>query len=212
MGSTPTSGTSFCYSSHVAGGRARPGAGAPFALAVLLLTATPLPAKVTARQGPLSPWDRGKEGAPAGVSFQSPMVLHVPFPALATADDGETLWVEDLSAFDCRGVRIHQLSLTPALRRDGRVRLDPVFMFQVEPEADTRVSVHLELLDGEKLIGGWWLRDFSTEDGHARVGKITSAVLREDVFRDLRAGRPALRLTVETHRGERRTEAPYATR
>jgi len=140
------------------------------------------------------------------------MVLDVPVPALATADDGQTLWVEDLSAFDCRGVRIHQLSLTPALRRDGRVRLDPVFMFQVEPEADTRVSVHLELLDGEQPMGGWWLRDLSMEEGHSRVGKITSAVLREEVFRDLQAGRPVLRLTVETHRGERKSEAPFATR
>jgi hypothetical protein len=149
----------------VAGGRARPGAGAPFALAVLLLTATPLPAKVTARQGPLSPWDHGKEGAPAGVSFQSPMVLDVPLPALATAGDGRDAVGGGPVRVRLPGVRIHQLSLTPALRRDGRVRTRSVFMFQVEAEADTRVSVHLELLDGEQSMGGWWLRDFSMRKG-----------------------------------------------
>jgi hypothetical protein len=43
------------------------------------------------------------------------------------------------------------------------------------------------------------------------VGKITSAVLREEVFRGLQAGHPALRLTVETHAGAQ-SEAPFATR
>jgi hypothetical protein len=128
------------------------------------------------------------------------MVLDVPLPALATARDGEALWIEGLSAYDCRGVRVNQLSLTPGLRRDGRVRLDPMFVFQVEPGADTSVSVHLELLDGEEVVGGWWLRDFSTVEGHSRVGKITSAVLREESYRALQRGRPALRLTVETRR------------
>jgi hypothetical protein len=184
---------------------------APWLLAALLVVDSPLSAKVTARQGPLSPWDRGREGAPAGVSFQSPMVLDVPLPGLTTARDGETFWVEDLSAFDCRGVRIHQLSLTPSPRRDGRVRLDPLFVFEVEPGADTRVSVHLELLDGDAVVGGWWLRDFNVEEGHSRVGRVTSAVLKEDAFRTLQRGRPALRLTVETRRGEK-SEAPFATR
>jgi len=184
---------------------------APLALVALVLAGSPAPAKVTARQGPLSPWDHGKQGAPAGVSFQSPMVLDVPLPDLATLRDGETLWVEDLSQFDCRGIAIHQLSMTPGVRRDGRVRLDPLFVFQVEPGADPRVSVHLELLDGERVVAGWWLRDFSTAEGHSRVGKITSAVLREDLYRALQKGRPALRLTVETGHGER-SEAPFATR
>ena len=183
----------------------------PLALVVLLAGSSPLLAKVVARQGPLSPWDHRKEGAPAGVSFQSPMVLDVPLPGLATARDGERLWVEDLSAFDCRGVRIHQLSMTPALRKDGRVRLDPVIMFEVEPEADTSASVHLELMNGDEVVGGWWLRDFSTAEGHSRVGKITSAILREESYRALQRGRPALRVTVETRRGER-SEAPFATR
>ena len=184
----------------------------PLVLVALLAGAMPLAAKVTARQGPLSPWDHRKEGAPAGVSFQSPMVLDVTLPGLATARDGETLWVEDLSQFDCRGVSIQQLSLTPALRRDGRVRLDPFIVFHVEPGADTSASVHLELLDGEEVVGGWWLRDFSTAEGHSRAAKITSAVLREATYRAWLQGRASLRLTVETHRGERKSEAPFATR
>jgi len=181
-------------------------------LGALLLASSPLLAKVIARQGPLSPWDHRKEGAPAGVSFQSPMVLDVPLPALATARDGERLWVEDLSAFDCRGVSIHQLSLTPALRKDGRVRLDPFLVFHAEAGADARASVRLELLDGDQVVGGWWLRDFSTMEGHGRAGKITNAVLREETFRGVQRGRPALRLTVETHGAEKRSEAPFATR
>lgn len=180
-------------------------------LLALLLTASPVAGKVTARQGPLSPWDRGGAGAPAGVSFQSPMVLDVPLPGLATARDGETLWVEDVSQFDCRGVRIRQLSLTPTLRRDGRVRLDPFLVFHAEEGADPRASVRLELMDGDEIVGAWWLRDFSTMEGHGRAGKITNAVLREDTFRALQRGRPALRLTVETHRGTR-SEAPFAAR
>ena len=183
----------------------------PLLLAGLLVTGSPLSAKVTARQGPLSPWDHRKPGAPAGVSFQSPMVLEVPLPGLATARDSETLWIEDLSGFDCRGVSIHQLSLTPGLRKDRRVRLDPVFMFHVEPGADTSVSVRLELMDGDQVVGGWWLRDFSTAEGHSRVGKITSAMLREETYRALQRGRPAMRLTVETRRGEK-SGAPFATR
>lgn len=175
----------------------------PLLLVALLATTGSLPAKVTARQGPLSPWDHGKEGAPAGVSFQSPMVLDVPLPGLASAREGETFWVEDLSAYDCRGVSIHQLSLTPVLRKDGRIRLDPVFMFHVEPGADPSVSVRFELMDGDQVVGGWWLRDFSTAEGHSRVGKITSAVLREETYRALQRGRPALRLTLETSRAIR---------
>ncbi|HET9300316.1 MAG TPA: hypothetical protein VFO11_10250 [Candidatus Polarisedimenticolaceae bacterium] len=175
----------------------------PLLLVTLLVTASHLPAKVTARQGPLSPWDHGKEGAPAGVSFQSPMVLDVPLPGLASARDGEPFWVEDLSGYDCRGVSIRQLSLTPVLRKDGRVRLDPMFVFHVEPGADTRASVRLELLDGEEVVGGWWLRDFSTEEGHSRAAKITSAILKEETYRALQRGRPLLRLTLETHRGTR---------
>ena len=172
----------------------------PLLLVGLLATTGSLPAKVTARQGPLSPWDHRKEGAPAGVSFQSPMVLDVPLPGLASAREGETFWVEDLSGYDCRGVSIHQLSLTPALRKDGRIRLDPMFVFHVESGADARASVHLELLDGEEVVGGWWLRDFSTEEGHSRAAKITSAILKEETYRAWQRGRPALRLTLETSR------------
>lgn len=164
-------------------------------LLVILAPTAPVSAspQATARQGTAPP--------PQNTHFESPMILDLPLPNVASIEPGSSLRLGDVRKYICDN-HVSLLNLTVAKQYKGPRKTRSLELIvsgsvSVTDSYDRRVDIALQLRSGEEKIAAQTLRNVSAEEERLTPFRILLPVDESKLVAAFSAGQaPLLELTL----------------